>query len=466
MSPDAPDYSFERAAQPWIRTGWPLIPVVGKGRARAHLVASTDPEQIHRWAGKFPRANPGVVLKGLPVIVLDIDGDEGEIVLADLLAKAGCDLPETYQERTGREGRGRHIFLKTAAGTEQFPSQYGGQASRPKGLDVLVNGHVVVAGALHRSGQHYEAVSDIVPLESLTQVPDALYTVLLARRSAASLREPKPAVRPRLSNVSTAGTVRHGVVPQEVRALLIDASDGRDNRCFVAVSHLVHQGWDEGSIIDLVLRSPLGDKARQERPHDPHAWVRHKIDSVRERAGEPFDADVFWQAAHSAGLTSSSLRVLDFLWASARLHGGTVSVGLGRIGLGSAVNQAAPTVTTLISTGWLEVVKEAQTGEGIPRVYRLRIPTTPDGEEMSETTTEVDREPYRPSPPAPGTPVTVTPGIVFVGADEVVIKFPPRDTMLTARGQLLDALTWRRAALDAPTVTAIVDVAQRPGTWR
>jgi hypothetical protein len=67
---------------------------------------------------------------------------------------------------------------------------------------------------------------------------------------------------------------------------------------------------------------------------------------------------------------------------------------------------------------------------------------------------------------AVGVPVTVTPVIAFVGADEVVIKFPPRDTMLTTRGQLLDALTRRRAALDAPTVTKIVDAAQRPGTWR
>lgn len=65
-----------------------------------------------------------------------------------------------------------------------------------------------------------------------------------------------------------------------------------------------------------------------------------------------------------------------------------------------------------------------------------------------------------------GTPVTVTPVIVFVGADEVVIKFPPRDAMLTTRGQLLDVLTRRRATLDTPTVSAIVDVAQRPDTWR
>ena len=67
---------------------------------------------------------------------------------------------------------------------------------------------------------------------------------------------------------------------------------------------------------------------------------------------------------------------------------------------------------------------------------------------------------------AVGTPITVTPAVVFVGADEVVIKFPPRDTMITTRGQLLDALTRRRVALDAPTLTAIVEVAQRPGTWR
>jgi hypothetical protein len=67
---------------------------------------------------------------------------------------------------------------------------------------------------------------------------------------------------------------------------------------------------------------------------------------------------------------------------------------------------------------------------------------------------------------AVGTPVTVTPVIAFVGADEVVIKFPPRDTMLTTRGQVLDALTRRKASLDAATVATIVDVAQRSSTWR
>ena len=67
---------------------------------------------------------------------------------------------------------------------------------------------------------------------------------------------------------------------------------------------------------------------------------------------------------------------------------------------------------------------------------------------------------------AVGTPITVTPVIAFVGADEVVIKFPPRDTLLTTRGQVLDALTRRRASLDAATVTTIVDVAQRSSTWR
>lgn len=65
-----------------------------------------------------------------------------------------------------------------------------------------------------------------------------------------------------------------------------------------------------------------------------------------------------------------------------------------------------------------------------------------------------------------GTPVTVTPVIVFVGADEVVIKFPPRDTVLTTRGQLLDTLTRRKVSLSAQTAALIADVAGRPETWR
>jgi len=65
-----------------------------------------------------------------------------------------------------------------------------------------------------------------------------------------------------------------------------------------------------------------------------------------------------------------------------------------------------------------------------------------------------------------GTPVTVTPVIAFVGADEVVIKFPPRDAILTTRGQVLDALTRRRTSMDAATIAAIVEAAQQSSTWR
>lgn len=398
ISPDECEYSFEGAARPWIDLGYPVIPIVEKRRARKGLVASTDREQIQRWGRAFPQANPGVVLNGLPVVVLDVDGLEGEVALTDLLSQAGCSLPKTYAETTGRDG-GRHIYLSLPADSELSVTQYGGTRGWPHKLDWLVNGHVVVAGARHASGRLYSALSPIVPPCELAPIPAELHQLLVER---ASRRD--PAVRVVESPGKAPQQASRGRVPRpDVAAMLEDDSDGRDHRAFIAVSRLVDAGWTEESIVSLVLDSPLGAKARQANPRDPSAWVMHKIKSVQLR--EPFDRGACWVAAHTSGLGSAHLRVLDFLLGLSGHKSGIVGIGYSKIGLGAAMDQAGPIVRSLVAAGWLVVVQTADIPTGRPTLYSLTVPASSVRDPEPHLLPEGPRrEPYSPSPALPPPP--------------------------------------------------------------
>lgn len=255
ISLDQCGYSFESAALPWAEMGYPIIPIVEKRRARRGLVPSTSPDQIRAWAHAYPQANAGVVLNELPVVVFDVDGEPGEHALAALLESAGCSLPLTYEETTGRDG-GRHIFMRLPAGSGLDSNQYGGTRGRPAGLDVLVNGHVVVAGARHKSGRFYTSLYPMRPPEELAEIPGELCRRLAARVGRRELRVVEVSASP-----STQGLMAV-TPPPNVAALLKDTSDGRDSRAFVAVSRLSELGWTEEDIVRVVMDSPLGAKAR------------------------------------------------------------------------------------------------------------------------------------------------------------------------------------------------------------
>ena len=72
-----------------------------------------DINQIDQWLKRWPKMNVGIVT-GYPsgVVVLDVDGPEGEESLRQLEEKYG-PLPETWEVVTG--GGGRHIFFKCPA---------------------------------------------------------------------------------------------------------------------------------------------------------------------------------------------------------------------------------------------------------------------------------------------------------------------------------------------------------------
>jgi len=111
--------------------------------------ASADPAQVARWWSMWPEANIGIVCGAVSgLVVLDVDGSEGEESLKALEAAIG-PLPETVEALTGK---GRHLYF-AHPGVEIRPSA----GVLGPGMDVRGDdSYVVGPPSLHYTGRRYE----------------------------------------------------------------------------------------------------------------------------------------------------------------------------------------------------------------------------------------------------------------------------------------------------------------------
>jgi hypothetical protein len=117
--------------------------------------ASRDPAVVTAWWHTWPTANVGLRCDGL--VVLDVDGDQGEESLGQLEHELG-PLPATRVQRTGD---GRHLIL-----TSSRPiGNSNGPLGNPPGLDLRGGrrGYIAYTPSLHRSGRRYQLVDDRPP---------------------------------------------------------------------------------------------------------------------------------------------------------------------------------------------------------------------------------------------------------------------------------------------------------------
>jgi hypothetical protein len=84
---------------------------------------------------------------------------------------------------------------------------------------------------------------------------------------------------------------------------------------------------------------------------------------LAERADVPWDAGRYWVAAHTSGLTSAQIRILDCLIGWARSTD-VAALSLTKIGIGAALSKAAPDVRRLISAGWLKILPKLPEDDG------------------------------------------------------------------------------------------------------
>lgn len=136
---------------------------------RGFHLATTDAAKIQRWWRASPDANIGLAT-GHGILVLDIDGPDGEATLAELTAAHGA-LPFTPQQSTGK---GRHFMFGV-------PSEFRNSAKKVgPGIDTRGDGgYIVVAPSVHPSGKRYEWAPEARPSKvKLADMPDWLMALL------------------------------------------------------------------------------------------------------------------------------------------------------------------------------------------------------------------------------------------------------------------------------------------------
>ncbi len=158
-----------QAAVDYISKGWQIFPCKPRGKEplseHGCKDASIDPRKIAEWWGKFPGAN--IALATGELIVIDVDGPEGEGALKELEREYG-PLPVTLQALTGR---GKHLYL-AAEGV-----RVGNSVGRlGPNLDVRgEGGYVILPPSVHETGKRYEWIDAAI---EPAQLPDWLAVLL------------------------------------------------------------------------------------------------------------------------------------------------------------------------------------------------------------------------------------------------------------------------------------------------
>jgi hypothetical protein len=120
--------------------------------------ASTDPEQIKKWWGMWPRSNIGIrtgeIGPGRYLTVLDVDPRSGGNEALEALLQTHGQLPDTMVALTG--GGGFHYFLEGSQPIKTTSHRLGHGLDTRGGGGQYGAGYVVAAPSQHISGKFYE----------------------------------------------------------------------------------------------------------------------------------------------------------------------------------------------------------------------------------------------------------------------------------------------------------------------
>lgn len=141
--------------------GWPVFPLQPRDK-RPHpgshgcKDATTDAEAIREWWAEHPDDNIGIACGAPGPVVIDCDGDAGNLWLAEHV----CDLPPGPRVRTGR---GVHLYFAAPPGR-----RIKNRAHICPGLDArATGGYVVAPPSVHPSGDVYCWTDDDLTLAAL-----------------------------------------------------------------------------------------------------------------------------------------------------------------------------------------------------------------------------------------------------------------------------------------------------------
>lgn len=201
------------------------------------LEATRDESQIARWWRAEPKANIGLACGSFSrLLVLDVDGREGEDAITDLQRRYRA-LPDTLWQLTGSGGW--HAFFLDPSGLGSTVRKLG------SGLDTRgEGGYVIAPPSIHESGRAYTWHN---PGASVAVLPDWLRRLLAPQRSTWS---------PRCPVVSVTEPYVRAAIDRETTLVATTPEGGRNhqlNASTFALARLIGSTLTEGALVDAML---------------------------------------------------------------------------------------------------------------------------------------------------------------------------------------------------------------------
>ena len=163
--------SLGRHAVKYAEHGWFVFPLLPRGKfplikgGGGFTSATDDLDFVNAWWGAQPDANIGLWPGASGLVVVDLDGPEGEATAQSLSLLS----EPTLECRTGREDGGRHLYFRR-------PDFAVSNASIGKKIDVRGDaGYVILPPSIHPSGRRYEWVGRF---EDVRDLPDSVVELL------------------------------------------------------------------------------------------------------------------------------------------------------------------------------------------------------------------------------------------------------------------------------------------------
>jgi hypothetical protein len=144
--------SLGQAALEWARAGFAVFPCRPRGKEpltrQGFLDATANEVEVYQRWRRYPDANIGLPTGGANgIMVVDIDGAEGELLWGKLTARFG-EPTTTSQVKTDK---GRHLYFALPEDCGKVKSSANG------GLDIRGDGGYVIASpSVHPNGGRYE----------------------------------------------------------------------------------------------------------------------------------------------------------------------------------------------------------------------------------------------------------------------------------------------------------------------
>ena len=318
--------------------------------------ATADPAQVRRWWEQWPAANIGIAT-GRGLIVLDVDGPEGQAAIR------GRHVPLTVTARSGRDGGGYHVYLRSPAGVRLV-----NRSGALPGVDLKTDGGYIVAPpSCHATGRRYSWGDYTAPGD--VRIADAPQWIV---DLATAQPQPDLAGSPDLADLDFS---RNRPEPPDLEKALRDRTfrahfdrrscGGNPSACDLGLADWAfRRGWSAQLVVDVIItaRRRHGDKPRP-MPTALSFWTRTLAKAQAAARNRPVPVPV----ALVGAVPASAVR----LWAILKLAAAngerpTQADLAARCGIG--VRQLRNLIRDLEAVGALVT---QQAGNGRPAAYDL-----------------------------------------------------------------------------------------------